>query len=528
MGACGDAPVLLVEQQAHGELHERRQARCAARRAEGDQVIGLTSVLRDPSPPLPLPLKGRGRRWRALRGGVNERCFHGRHISPVILAGLDGSNWDLDGYQARGGYAALRRILEQKITPDAVIAEVKKSALRGRGGAGFPTGLKWSFMPRQFAGQKYVVCNSDEGEPGTFKDRDILRYNPHIVIEGMAIAGYAMGASGRLQLHPRRDLGNVRALRAGAGRGLRGRLARQEHPRLRVQLRPACRARLRRLHLRRGDGAARVARGQEGAAALQAAVSGQLRPVRQADHDQQHRDLRRGAVHHRPRRRPLPRDRPAEQRRHQDLLGLRRRRAAGQLRDPARHAVREAARTGRRHARRAQAQGLHPRRLVDAGAAGRRDDGLRHGLRLDRQGRIDARLRRGDRHGRHALHGALAGAAVVLLLRGILRPVHAVPRRHRLAVPDGAPDRARTGASEDLDLLNSVADNIQGRTICALGDAAAMPVRAFIKHFRPSSSTTSSTSAALCRIMCRGRETHPHPFPLPLKGRGEGRNHCHG
>jgi NADH-quinone oxidoreductase subunit F len=75
------------------------------------------------------------------------------------------------------------------------VAEVKKSALRGRGGAGFPTGLKWSFMPRQYAGQKYVVCNSDEGEPGTFKDRDLLRYDPHSVIEGMAIGGYAMGAT---------------------------------------------------------------------------------------------------------------------------------------------------------------------------------------------------------------------------------------------------------------------------------------------------------------------------------------------
>jgi NADH-quinone oxidoreductase subunit F len=65
--------------------------------------------------------------------------------------------------------------------------------LRGRGGAGFPAGLKWSFMPKNYTGQKYLVCNSDEGEPGTFKDRDILRYNPHIVIEGMAIAAYAMG-----------------------------------------------------------------------------------------------------------------------------------------------------------------------------------------------------------------------------------------------------------------------------------------------------------------------------------------------
>ena len=124
-----------------------------------------------------------------------QTCFHGRHIQPMILAGLDGKNWRLKDYEARGGYKALRKILGEHIAPDAVIAEVKKSALRGRGGAGFPTGLKWSFMPRQFPGQKYVVCNSDEGEPGTFKDRDILRYNPHMVIEGMAIAAYAMGVS---------------------------------------------------------------------------------------------------------------------------------------------------------------------------------------------------------------------------------------------------------------------------------------------------------------------------------------------
>jgi NADH-quinone oxidoreductase subunit F len=93
----------------------------------------------------------------------------------------------------RGGYSALKRILSENITPEQVIAELKASSLRGRGGAGFPTGLKWSFMPRQFPGQKYLICNSDEGEPGTFKDRDILRYNPHALIEGMAIGAYAMG-----------------------------------------------------------------------------------------------------------------------------------------------------------------------------------------------------------------------------------------------------------------------------------------------------------------------------------------------
>jgi NADH-quinone oxidoreductase subunit F len=126
-----------------------------------------------------------------------ETCFHGRHIQPQIYAGLDGRNWRLKDYEARGGYKALRRILDaaggKTMTPEQVIAEVKTSGLRGRGGAGFPTGLKWSFMPRQYPGPKYLVCNSDEGEPGTCKDRDLLMFNPHMVIEGMAIAAYAMG-----------------------------------------------------------------------------------------------------------------------------------------------------------------------------------------------------------------------------------------------------------------------------------------------------------------------------------------------
>ncbi len=128
-----------------------------------------------------------------------ETCFHGRHVGAQIYAGLDGRNWRLKDYEARGGYQALRKILGQDgeagMTPDQVVAEVKTSGLRGRGGAGFPTGLKWSFMPRALPVQKYLVCNSDEGEPGTCKDRDLLAFNPHIVIEGMAIAAYAMGIS---------------------------------------------------------------------------------------------------------------------------------------------------------------------------------------------------------------------------------------------------------------------------------------------------------------------------------------------
>ena len=101
----------------------------------------------------------------------------------------------LKNYLQKGGYQAWKKILAEKTDQTEIIDTVKASALRGRGGAGFPTGLKWSFMPKDAPGQKYVLCNSDESEPGTCHDRDILRYNPHAVIEGMAIGGYAMGAT---------------------------------------------------------------------------------------------------------------------------------------------------------------------------------------------------------------------------------------------------------------------------------------------------------------------------------------------
>jgi NADH-quinone oxidoreductase subunit F len=104
-------------------------------------------------------------------------------------------SWSLKTYEEHDGYKAWRKILAGKMSPDEVIEVVKASGLRGRGGAGFPTGLKWSFMPRKQPGQKYLVCNSDESEPGTCHDREILRYNPHCLIEGMAIAAYAMGAT---------------------------------------------------------------------------------------------------------------------------------------------------------------------------------------------------------------------------------------------------------------------------------------------------------------------------------------------
>ena len=103
--------------------------------------------------------------------------------------------WTLSSYRSTGGYQSWEKIVRGELSPEQVIEELKASGLRGRGGAGFPTGLKWSFMPRTAPGQKYIVCNSDESEPGTCHDRDILRYNPHALIEGIAIAGFAIGAT---------------------------------------------------------------------------------------------------------------------------------------------------------------------------------------------------------------------------------------------------------------------------------------------------------------------------------------------
>jgi NADH-quinone oxidoreductase subunit F len=119
-----------------------------------------------------------------------------REINHVCYATLKFDQpWTLENYHRVGGWEAWKRIHSEKIPPAKIVEEVKNSGLRGRGGAGFPAGLKWSFMAGPSPKQKYVVCNSDESEPGTCKDRDILRFNPHSLIEGLAIACYAMGAT---------------------------------------------------------------------------------------------------------------------------------------------------------------------------------------------------------------------------------------------------------------------------------------------------------------------------------------------
>ncbi len=117
---------------------------------------------------------------------INEVCYRTLKLEQP---------WTLAAYESVGGYQVLKKILKEKTPPETIINTLKASSLRGRGGAGFPTGLKWSLVSRDIPGQRYIICNSDESEPGTFKDRDILRYNPHQVFEGMVIACYVIGAS---------------------------------------------------------------------------------------------------------------------------------------------------------------------------------------------------------------------------------------------------------------------------------------------------------------------------------------------
>jgi NADH-quinone oxidoreductase subunit F len=413
-----------------------------------------------------------------------QTCFHGRHIQPIILAGLDGRNWRLKDYEARGGYKALRKILGEHIAPDAVIAEVKKSALRGRGGAGFPTGLKWSFMPRQFPGQKYVVCNSDEGEPGTFKDRDILRYNPHMVIEGMAIAAYAMGVSvGYNYIHgeiwadyERFEEALDEARAAGyLGEGILGSSFSFE------------------LHASHGYGA--YICGEE--TALLESLEG-----------------KKGQPRFKP---PFPASyglygKPTTINNTETFAavpfiinhggdeflalgkpnngGTKIFSVSGDVTHPGNYEVP----LGTPFAKLLElAGGMRDGRTIKAVIPGGSSMPVLPG---------DLMMATDMDYDSIAKAGSMLGSGAVIVMDETRCMVRCLERLSYFYYEESCgqctPCREGTGwlyrvvhriehgegRPEDLDLLNSVADNIQGRTICALGDAAAMPVRAFIKHFR--------------------------------------------
>ena len=137
-------------------------------------------------------------------------------------------------YCSEGGFEALRKAL-QDMSPNDVQQTVIDSGLRGRGGAGFPTGKKWSFVPRNLPGPRYLICNCDEMEPGTYKDRVLLEHNPYLLIEGMTLACYALGVEHAFIFVRRGYEQAADNLRHGHRRSPAGRFSRRKHPRKRFQ-----------------------------------------------------------------------------------------------------------------------------------------------------------------------------------------------------------------------------------------------------------------------------------------------------
>ena len=326
-------------------------------------------------------------------------------------------SWKLENYLKIGGYEAWKKILAEKPTRMSVVDQVKASGLRGRGGAGFPTGTKWSFMPRDATMQKYAVCNSDESEPGTCHDRDILRYNPHSLIEGMAIGGYCMNATVGYNY-------------------IRGEFLGEPVPRFEAAVKEAYEAGLLGKNILGSGvdfdlftavGAGAYICGEE--TALLDSLEGKqgkprFKPPFPAayglygapttiNNTQSYASvptiLRKG--------RGLVREaRRGERRRHGHLFGVGPRRTnPATTKLPHGHSVRRPARNRRRRERRPQAQGLHSRRLVGVRAARRQDHGREHGLRLAEGRGIFGGFGRGHRHGRDHLHGEGARAPVALL-----------------------------------------------------------------------------------------------------------------
>ncbi|HTX15883.1 MAG TPA: NADH-quinone oxidoreductase subunit NuoF [Candidatus Baltobacteraceae bacterium] len=170
MGACTGAPALQVNYDFHENLDPAK-------------VDAILEQLEAGKVPKPVP--------------VISGALHPRDPNEVVVItkrfGIPNST-KIDTYMQNGGYKALEKALKQ-MTPDSIIDEMKKSSLRGRGGAGFPTGMKWSFVPKDTTKPKYVLCNADESEPGTSKDRPLMEMDPHQLIEGTVIAGRAIGSN---------------------------------------------------------------------------------------------------------------------------------------------------------------------------------------------------------------------------------------------------------------------------------------------------------------------------------------------
>ena len=367
-------------------------------------------------------------------------------------------------------------------------SEVKTASLLGRGGAGFPAGVKWGFCPPG-VWPRYLVVNGDESEPGTYKDRLLMERDPHQLIEGVLIACYAVGLRAGLPLRPGRDGPGPGADRRGPQRGLRRRLRRREHPRLRLLGRHRPALGRRRLHRRRGDRAHREPRGQPGHAPAQAAVlPGGQGPVPAADDRQQRRDAGQPAVDRAQRRRRVRRARRRGEPGHPHVRGVRPREEARRLRGRVRrhHLPRPALRarcTAAASATATSSRRSSPaarRRLVLRGAPRPAARGRRR-----RQGRLDARLRRDRRHGRDHRHGQGRAAGRALLRPRVVRQVHACREGTSWLekILAAHPRRPRPARATSTCCSTSATTSARGiawpprqTTICPLGPSAVSPI----------------------------------------------------
>jgi NADH-quinone oxidoreductase subunit F len=393
-------------------------------------------------------------------------------------------SWELEQYRKIGGYSVWEKILAEKPPREDIIEKVKASGLRGRGGAGFPTGTKWSFMPRQSPVQKYLVCNSDESEPGTCHDRDILRFNPHALIEGLAIGGYATNST-------------------VAYNYIRGEFLGEPVPRFEAALKEAYAAGLLGKNVK-GSGVDMDIFTFVGAGAY---ICGEETALLES------LEGKPGKPRFKP---PFPAafglygapttinntqsfaSVPTILRKGPEwFAGLGPKNSggtvifsvSGHVAKPGNfsatgHLVRDLLEPRRRHARWQEAQGLHSGRLIcpvvpaeTMPKANMDYDSLRAA-------------------------GSSVGSAAVIVMDETTCMVRVLERLSRFYMSESCgqctPCREGTGwmnrllkrvlageaRREELNLLVDVANRIEGHTICALGDAAAWPVQSFVKHFR--------------------------------------------
>ena len=291
IAACTEAPCLQVNYRYRyrvtlGDVRSARRRPAGGRLADEVPPHGTLATVRQQIP---------ADRW-ANTGPEAQAEVDERHPgmtvtnAPLIVSSrfeqADGHT--LAGYQRTGGYSALRKALG--MDPSAVTDEVKAATLLGRGGAGFPAGTKWGFLPPNVL-PRYVVVNGDESEPGTYKDRILMERDPHQLIEGLLICCYAVGAA-QAFLYVRGEMALAQErIAAALNEAYEAGLRRQGHHGLGLLGRHRPALGRRRVHRRRGDRAHREPRGRAGHAAAEAAVlPGDQGPLHAADDRQQRRD----------------------------------------------------------------------------------------------------------------------------------------------------------------------------------------------------------------------------------------------